>query len=378
MLENEPVETPFTMDGNIYWHSFLRTPGLGQQGLRLLAEHFGDGEAAWNADAEAYREAGVSETLVRKMMETKRSVSPETEYGLLSEADIDIIADTDPEFPALLREIPRPPLLLYTRGTIKDWNTRRCVSIVGSRKYTNYGRQAAEHIAEGLAHAGFTVVSGLAFGIDRIAHEAALRAGGETVAVLADSLDDRSIAPQSHLALAREVTRQGSLLSEYPPVTAASPWFFPARNRFIAGISLGTVVIEAAEKSGSLITASLALDFDRDVFAVPGSIFSPASSGTNELIRNGATIVRNISDIIGEFSPVPGPLRLFEEAVPALPGNLSRDEETVFRLLSHEALAVDEIIKSSHLGASAASSAITMLELKGLAKNIGRNHYIRT
>lgn len=378
MLGNEPIEIPFPMDGNIYWHSLLKAPGLGQQGLRLLARHFGDGETAWTADESAYHAAGTSEALTRKIMEMKRSVSPETEYGLLSEASIDIIADTDPGFPSLLREIPNPPFLLYTRGTIDDWNTRRCVAIVGSRKHTNYGRQAAEHIAEGLAHAGFTVVSGLAFGIDRIAHEAALRASGETVAVLADSLDDRSIAPQSHLALAREITRGGSLISEYPPVTAAMPGFFPARNRLIAGLSLGTVVIEAAEKSGSLITASLALDFNRDVFAVPGSIFSPASSGTNALIRNGATIVRNISDIIGEFPSAPGPLRLFEEAVPSLPGNLSRDEEAVLRLLSHDALLVDEIIKSSHLGASAASSAITMLELKGFAKNIGRNHYIRT
>ena len=378
MLGNEPIEIPFPMDGNIHWHSLLKTPGLGQQGLRLLAKHFGDGETAWNADAEAYREAGVSETLVRKMMEMKHSVSPETEYGLLSEAGIDIITDTDPGFPSLLREIPQPPFLLYTRGTIKDWNTRKHIAIVGSRKYTNYGRQAAEHIAEGLAHAGFTVVSGLAFGIDRIAHEAALRARGETVAVLADSLDDRSIAPQSHLALAREITRGGSLISEYPPVTAAMPGFFPARNRLIAGLSLGTVVIEAAEKSGSLITATLALDFNRDVFAVPGSIFSPASSGTNALIRNGATIVRNISDIIGEFSPSPGPLKLFEEPVSSVPESLSHDEKAVLRVLSHDALLVDEIIKSSHLGASAASSAITMLELKGLAKNIGRNHYIRT
>lgn len=365
------------MDGNIYWHSLLKTPGFGQRSVRLLAEHFGDGETAWSAGIHEYHEAGIGEELARNMMRTKRSVSPEEEYELLCREDVSIIADTDRGFPSPLREIPRPPLLLYTRGVIEDWNTRKCIAIVGSRKYTNYGRQAAEHLAEGLARAGFTVISGLAFGIDRIAHEAALRAGGETVAVLADSLDDRSIAPQSHLALAREITRGGSLLSEYPPVTAAMPGFFPARNRLIAGLSLGTVVIEAAEKSGSLITASLALDFNRDVFAVPGSIFSPASSGTNALIRNGAKIVRNVNDIIEEFALEPGTISLFGTEGSPLPAGLSPDETHVFKLLSHEALLVDEIIKSSHLGASAASSAITMLELKGLAKNIGRNHYIR-
>lgn len=378
MLDYESGEISFLMDESIYWHSLFKSPGLGHRSLRLLAEHFGSGEAAWNAGIEEYREARIGEELSESVMKTKRHVSPATEYELLCREKVGVIVETDHGFPPLLREIPRPPFLLYTKGVIRDWNERKCIAIVGSRKYTNYGRQAAEHLAAGLAHAGFTVVSGLAFGIDRIAHEAALRSEGETVAVLADGLDERSIAPQSHLALAREITGGGALLSEYPPMTAARPAFFPARNRLIAGLSVGTIVIEAAEKSGSLITASLALDFDREVFAVPGSIFSPASAGTNALIRSGATLIRNISDIIGEFSPAPGPLRLFEEDLPSLPANLSRDEEAVLRLLSHEALLVDEIIKSSHLGASAASSAITTLELKGLAKNIGRNHYIRT
>lgn len=366
------------MDGNIYWHSLLKSPGLGQRNIRLLAEHFEDGETAWNADASRYREAGIGTELADNIMEMKRSVSPEAEYELLCREGIGIVADTDPAFPPLLREIRQAPFLLYTRGSIEDWNTRKYIAIVGSRKYTSYGQQAAEHLAEGLARAGFTIVSGLAFGIDRIAHESALRGGGETVAVLANSLDDRSIAPQSHLALAREVTRSGALLSEYPPVTAAMPGFFPARNRLIAGISIGTIVIEAAEKSGSLITASLALDFNRDVFAVPGSIFSPASAGTNALIRNGAVMVRNVSDILEAFPLSSDSLPLFETPDRELPPNLSPDEQAVLRRLSHEPLAVDEIIKSSHLGASAASAAITMLELKGLAKNIGRNHYIRT
>lgn len=365
------------MDENIYWHCLRKIPGMGHQKLRALFEHFGDGESAWHADAGGYRAAGLPDTLIGTIGSEKRKIDPEAEAERLDQDGIRILLGTDKHFPSLLSEIPNPPALLYARGTIDDWNTRRYVAIVGSRKHTGYGKQAAEHIAEGLARAGFTVVSGLAFGIDRIAHEAALRAGGETVAVLADSLDDRSIAPQSHLALGKDVIRNGALLSEYPPPTAAIPGFFPARNRLIAGLSEGTVVIEAAERSGSLITASLALDSDREVFAVPGSIFSPASAGTNTLIRSGAKIVRNVGDIIEELPGGSGTIPLFGSEEPCLPDDLSQDEVRVLRLLSSEAIAVDEIIKSSHLGAGAAGSAITMLELKGLAKDIGRSHYIR-
>jgi DNA processing protein len=365
------------MHPNIYWHCLKKTPGLGHSGLHILAEHFTDGEAAWNAGARAYVDAGITSELIRKIEGTKRSTSPEEEAELLAESGINVIIATEPTFPKILSEIPQTPFLLYARGTIDDWNARKYIAVVGSRRITSYGRQATEHIASDLARAGFTVVSGLAFGIDKIAHEAALRSGHETVAVLGDSLDDASIAPQSHLALAQEITSNGSLLSEYPPVTAAMPGFFPARNRIVAGLSLGTVVIEAAERSGALITANLALDYDREVFAVPGSIFSPASVGTNTLIKSGAKIVRSIGDIIEEFPAAAVTLPLFDEAAPDMPKSLTPDEQKVFTVISHEPTAVDGIIKLSHLGTSAASGALTMLEIKGLIKDIGGNHYIR-
>ncbi len=365
------------MHPNIYWHCLKKTPGLGHSGIRALAEQFADGEAAWNADTHAYADAGITTDLIRKIEDTKRSALPEEEAELLAESGIDVIVATDPTFPALLSEIPQAPFLLYVRGTINDWNARRYVAVVGSRRITSYGRQAAEHIAADLSRAGFTVVSGLAFGIDQVAHESALRSGHETIAVLGDSLDDASIAPQSHLALAQEITQHGSLLSEYPPVTAAMPGFFPARNRIVAGLSLGTVVIEAAERSGALITANLALDYDREVFAVPGSIFSPTSIGTNTLIRSGAKIVRNVGDIIEEFRTVATTPPLFTDERVGAPSGLSPDEETVLRKLSHEPTAVDVIIKLSHLETSVALGTLTMLEIKGLAKNIGGNHYIK-
>lgn len=366
------------MHPNIYWHCLKKTPGLGHRGTRMLAEHFSNGEAAWNTDRYGYIDAGIPTELARKIEDTKRSVSPEEEAELLAESGIDIIVGTDTIFPSLLSEIPQAPFLLYARGSIDDWNARKCIAVVGSRKITSYGRQATEHIADDLSRAGFTIVSGLAFGIDKIAHESSLRSGHETVAVLADSLDDRSIAPQSHLALSQEIARNGALLSEYPPVTDAMPGFFPARNRIVAGLSLGTVVVEAAEKSGALITANLALDFNREVFAVPGSIFSPTSAGTNMLIKNGAKIVRTVGDIIEEFPAGAITIPLFGEKASDMPEHLSPDEEKVFKQLSHEPMTVDGIIKLSHLEISAASGALTMLEIKGFAKNIGGNHYIRS
>ncbi len=369
------------MHKNIYWHLLFKVPGLGQQSLGLLFAHFKDGESAWKAEARDYKEAGLQEKVIAGILSSRSSFSTEEDEALFLKEGIDILVAPDPIFPNLLKEIPKPPSLIYTRGTIEEWNKRKYIAIVGSRKYTAYGKQATEHIAQGLTHAGYTIVSGLAFGIDRVAHEAALANGGETVAILADGLDQASIAPQSHLRLSDEVRKNGSLLSEYPPGTQAAPGFFPARNRLIAGLSLGTIVIEAAEKSGSLITASLSLDFNREVFAVPGSIFSPASEGTNTLIKNGAKIVRNLSDILEELAPSEGTLSLFESTEntrDTRDNNLSDEEKKIFALLSSFALPVDEIIKSSHLGASAVSSALTMLEIKGLANNVGRNHYIKT
>jgi DNA processing protein len=226
-------------------------------------------------------------------------------------------------------------------------------------------------------HAGIVVVSGMAFGIDSVAHRGALVAGGETIAVLGGGIDDRTIAPVSHFQLAHNIMEHGALVSEYPPGTGASQGSFPMRDRIIAGLCLGTIVIEAPEKSGSLITAQCALDYNREVFAVPGSILSPYSIGTNALIKRGAKMVTGITDILEELRPeifTPSP---DQEPAPGIIPGLSPEEQKVFSTLTHEPLHIDKIIKTTGLETKNISSLLSVLEIKGLAKNLGGMHYVR-
>ncbi|MEI6650384.1 MAG: DNA-processing protein DprA [Candidatus Moraniibacteriota bacterium] len=367
------------MQDSMYWHCFRKIPGIGQTRLGSLMAAFTSGEEAWHADIDRLGQTAMSPDTRDAIVAGRKTIDPEKERELLDRDGIRIFLSTDESFPILLREAPFPISLLYVRGTFEEWNAPM-VAIVGSRQHTAYGRQAAERIAEDLSRAGIVVVSGLAYGIDSVAHGAALRSGGVTVAVLGDGLDDSSIHPKDHLPLASRVMESGALVSEYPPGTPAGRGTFPARNRIIAALSLGVVVVEAAEKSGSLITATHALECGRDVFAVPGSIFSPASQGTHRLLRDGAKLVRGVGDILEEL-----PLRMTKENAATVsdfgkrlvPENLSEEEQKILSILTHEAMHIDEIIKSSHLGTSEAGSALTMLEINGYAKNIGGMNYIR-
>ncbi|EKE19458.1 MAG: hypothetical protein ACD_9C00009G0001 [uncultured bacterium] len=238
------------------------------------------------------------------------------------------------------------------------------IAIVGSRKLTTYGNQAARSFARDLANNGICVVSGLAFGIDAVAHQGALDAKGKTIAVLGNSLDEESIAPRSNFQLSENIINNGGLLiSEFPIKTAASQGTFPARNRIMAGLSQGTLVVEAALKSGSLITANLALDYNRDVFAVPGSIFSPQSEGTHLLIKAGAKLTTSAKDILEE-------LRLETSQQPSKKPTISmtNEEKNVFSVLSHESLHIDRISKLTKLDTSTISSILAILEIKGAIK----------
>jgi len=367
------------MEDSIYWHCFRKIPGIGQTRLRSIMSAFQSGEAAWQADAGTLSATGMSRDTLGAIVSGRGKIDPEQEEHELGRLGIRVLPSTDDDFPPLLRETPFPIALLYVRGNLKKWN-HSAVSVVGSRRYTAYGRQVAERLSTDLARAGVVVVSGLAYGIDSVAHETVLRERGITVAVLGNGLDDASIHPKDHLRLAERITESGVLLSEYPPGTAASRGTFPARNRIIAGISLGTVVVEASERSGSLITANHALECGREVFSVPGPIFSPASVGTNRLIQNGAKLVRAVGDILGEL-PLSEDGRSDSaatktESVSALE-DLSLPERKILSLLTHEPAHVDEIIKSSHLGTDEAGSALTILELKGIARNIGGDRFIR-
>lgn len=353
--------------------------GIGNKTLRHLVNHFGSAAAVWEADEKSLFEVkGLGEKTVATFITERNSISPEKEWEKITSQnpDINLLAFTDENYPRLLKEIPDAPAILYTRGNY-DWQEKPMIAIVGSRKFTSYGEQAAYSLASDLAKSGYVIVSGLALGIDSIAHKAALEAGAETIAVLGGGVDDNSIYPRSHLSLAKTIMNSGALISEYLPGTQVTEGTFPARNRIVAGMCCGTLIIEASEKSGALITARLALDYNREVFAVPGSIFSPSSLGTNSLIKSGAKIVASVQDILEEF-PLAKKVVSEEKNTP-LPKDisLSKEEEKIFRTLSHEPMHVDKIIKAARLETPSAISALTMLEIKSLAKNIGGMNYIK-
>ncbi len=277
----------------------------------------------------------------------------ETEIQTLSKAD----------FPPLLAEIPDAPKKLYYMGTIPDWNTGKFLCVVGSRKYSSYGKEACEQLIGGLAGYPVTIVSGLALGIDSIAHKSALAAGLKTIAIPGSGLDWNVLYPASHIHLAKEIIRAGGLLlSEFEPSFRATPYSFPQRNRIMAGLSHAVLIIEAEKKSGTLITSRLAADYNRDVLTIPGSIFSSGSSGPHMLIRLGATPITSsveLLDALGFKQEENSKVRDYSNCSPA--------EKILLELLA-EPMPRDELLRLSKLSASEANATLSVLEIKGLIK----------
>lgn len=271
-------------------------------------------------------------------------------------------------YPQCLAAIADAPAKLYCRGDLKILS-RPCIAVVGTRKATDYGTQVTRQLVEPIARAGMTIVSGLALGIDAVAHRAALDAGGRTVAVLGSGIDDATIGPRQNVPLAHEILgHDGLVLSEYPAGTPADKWTFPARNRIISGLSLGVVVTEAAIKSGALITARLAAEQGRDVFGVPGSIFWPRSAGPNYLIQNGAKTVHDAGDILSEFG--------FEDTRrSATVSTQDPVQQRIVAILDDGPAHLDTIIASSELSASQVMAALSRMELNGMVIDMGNGHY---
>ncbi|OIO46428.1 MAG: DNA protecting protein DprA [Parcubacteria group bacterium CG1_02_39_15] len=278
------------------------------------------------------------------------------------------ITTQDENYPRSLREIKDAPEVLYSKGELKA--EEKCFAIVGARRCSDYGKQIALEIAGDLAEAGLTIVSGLAPGIDTIAHQATLERKGKTIAVLGTGIDEESIYPQSNLKLAEKILESGgALVSEYPPGTRGTQFTFPQRNRIISGLSLGVLVVEAKQKSGALITADWARKQRRLVFAIPGSIYFSNSKGCNNLIKNGAKLAESADDILKELN-----LQKSDFCIKKTSGETS-EENLILNALKEGALDVDEIIKRTGLSAQRAASLLTILEIKGKIRNLGRNTY---
>lgn len=354
-----------------YLNALNKIPGVGSQKMKMLMDYFGTAENIWKSSFENILKAGLTENLANIIIQKRPHINPDKEWEKIQKENIKTILLTDEEYPKLLKEIVNPPYILYIRGEF-DFNAAPLITIVGSRKCTPYGERVALSFGRELAQAGITVVSGLAFGIDAAAHRGALEARGKTIAVLGSGLSDPEIGPRINFELSRKIMESGALLSELSIDTPSAPGSFPARNRIMAGLSLGTIVIEAARESGSLITSRLALDFNREVFAVPGSIFSPASEGTNDLLKSGAKLAGSIKDILEELNLEK--MKAAEEVKHIIPE--TEEEKAIVSVLSIEPTHIDKIIKLSKLKTPAVSSTLAILEMKGIIKDIGGQNYI--
>ncbi|MDP8214679.1 MAG: DNA-processing protein DprA [Candidatus Euphemobacter frigidus] len=350
--------------------------GLGSIRIRSLMEHFGSaGEIIKQPTSSLERVVGIGPHLARSINRWEELEYRE-EFRLIKKLNINILTVFDPGYPENLKEIYDPPIVLYIRGNLIP-EDKPALAVVGSRRASHYGLQTAQNISHQLAARGFTVVSGMARGIDSRAHRGALAAGGRTIAVLGSGLGN--IYPPENVRLAREIAASGAVISEFPLRAVPDRQNFPLRNRVVSGLSMGVLVVEAAQRSGALITARLAMDQGRPVMAIPGRIDSFSARGTNALIRDGAKMVSGIDDILEEFE------YLFPRTTPTAPDrpvegllkNLSSEEQLVYSLLSEEETGMERILSETGLSSPVISSALISLELKRLIKRLPGKIFIR-
>ena len=325
-------------------------------------------ERAFAASAIELVEAGIEPENASRFLQERLHIDPDALYRELEVHGVQAITIQDEIYPPLLKQIYDPPAVLFVRGALPDPN-RKHLAVVGSRSASPYGRRVTDELIQPVARAGVVLVTGLAYGIDATAHDAALRADGMTLAVLGSGVDHESIYPSHNRALASRIIAQGgALISELPLHTPPLKQHFPMRNRIIAGLCHGTLVVEAGIKSGSLITARSAMDSNRDVYAVPGSIHSLLSEGPHELIKNGATPVTKPEDIFG-IEPMPAPVSAYQPA--------NEEETLIWSRLSRMPLHVDELIRATALPTPKLLSTLTLMEMKGGIRHEGGQFYTR-
>lgn len=356
-------------DDILYYLGFNLVPGIGPARLDRIVQFFGSLEAAWAAQASELMAAGLDSRSIEALLHTRKTIDVRAVYERVIDSGVRLISRDDPQYPALLSHTVNPPFLLYVRGTLTD-NDRWAIAVVGTRQASAYGKEVTRKLVQGLVAAGVTIVSGLALGIDAVAHETALEAGGRTIAVLGSGVDQ--IYPLRNHPIGTAIMRQGALISEYPLGTMPTASNFPPRNRLISGMALGVLVVEAAPKSGALITAQFAAEQGREVFAVPGNIFSPRSEGTHRLIREGATLTSCVDDILNALNLEAAVVQQeFTAMMPETP-----DEATLLALVEDEPRHIDELRRHSGMPMPTVSATLALLELKGLVRQVGGMQYI--
>lgn len=352
---------------------FSLIDAIGPRTFARIRSFFPTLQEAWYASRQEYIRAGISEKTVDRILEVKKNLSIEACFAAFSQENINVVTLDDEEYPSLLNQISDPPFILYYQGRFPK-ESDILLGVVGARKASPYGIQSTHVLVKDLAAKGVGIVSGLAYGIDAAAHEATLAANGYTIGVLAGGIDRASIYPRVHKNLAeRIVANGGCILSEYPPHTQPLKRNFPLRNRIIAGLSKGILVIEAALGSGALITATCALEQNREVCAIPGSIFHPLSAGTNHLIKSGAHVVTDASDVFAALgyaieNPEHGAVDL---------SHLNEYEKKLYSVIEQEPMHIDELISRSQLDTALVMSTLLMLEMKNLIRSHDRMQYCR-
>jgi DNA processing protein len=351
---------------------------VGPVRVRQLLEHFGDAPAILRASRSQLLQArGIGEETADSISSWEKSIDLTAELKRIEEFNCRIVTQEDPEYPELLRQIYDPPIVLYVKGqlSLKDKNS---VAMVGSRMTTHYGIEVARKLAYQLAYLGVTVISGGARGIDSAAHQGALSGKGRTIAVLGTGIN--IVTPPENVDLFQRITEHGALVTQFPFNRPPDKQSFPIRNRIVAGMTLGTVVVEANLTSGALITANFAVEYGRQVFAVPGRIDSPRSKGCHDLIKKGAKLCEGVEDILSEFEylfPASNkPPSAGETGVlPAL--ELSPNEQKVYDTLSNEEISIDDVIRNSGLPASAVSVALLSLEMKRIIRQLPGKLFVK-
>ncbi|MEW5785802.1 MAG: DNA-processing protein DprA [Bacillota bacterium] len=359
-------------DDLVFLNALNRISFLGAVRIGALLRCFGSARAVWEAAPDRFGAVPGLQNYAARFAEERRRIDPDREWRRLQDLAISCYTPQCASYPPLLKEIAHPPPLLYCRGAVSEQDAL-AIAIVGSRRCTYYGRQAAQKLARELAGLGLTVVSGMALGIDTAAHQGALAARGRTVAVLGCAVD--YCYPPGNNSLMRQIMDGGAVLSEFPLDTLPLPQHFPQRNRIISGLSLGTVVVEATLKSGALITARYALEQNREVFAVPGNINSPYSRGAHDLLKEGARLVETAADILEELAV--GPVTAAAAAAKERTVSLNDQERLLLEVIPYQPLHSDEIIRISGVSADRVSTILLHLELKGLVRQLPGKYFCR-
>lgn len=357
------------MNDKKYWVGFNLIKGIGAVRMQGLVAYFGDLESAWKANPLELAEAGLGSKVIERVVQARDGVDLDKVWEKIEKQGIQILTWQDEAYPQRLKEIDQPPPVLYIRGEYLP-DDLFAVAIVGTRRVTPYGRQITEELSSFLAANGMTVISGLARGVDAVAHQATLKAGGRTIGVLGSGVD--KIYPPEHRALAEQMMERGAIISDYAPGTPPDASNFPPRNRIISGLSLAVVVVEAGETSGALITAEFAAEQGREVFAVPGSILAPQSKGTNKLIQNGALPLLSVTDLMQALDITRvGEHKAARKIMPS-----DAIESKLLTVLTNEPMQIDDIRNQADLPIEKVSASLALMELKGMVRQVGGMNYV--